>query len=88
MHNTLKIHDPPKYVKINTLNIEAMENVKLKIKSDDVYDRINKSPSADQNFNYDILYEEIICAKNKNMPNKLAKFNKYKHKKLTWITQI
>ena len=30
---------------------------------------------------------EILRAKNKHMPCKLVKFNKYKHKNSTWITQ-
>ena len=49
--NTVKIHFPPRYVKINTINIEAMTNVMDEIKSDDIYDRLNKSPTTDPNLN-------------------------------------
>ena len=39
------------------------------------------------NLNYNIMHEEIMRAKNKYMPIKTMKFNKYKHKNSTWITQ-
>ena len=43
MHNTVKIHSPPRYVKMNTPNVEAMTNVMNEIKADDIYDRLNKN---------------------------------------------
>ena len=46
-----------------------------------------KAIFADINLNYGIIHDEIVRATNKHMPCKLVKFNKYKHKKSTWITQ-
>ena len=34
-----------------------------------------------------MINADILRAKNKHMPCKLVKLNKYKHKKSTWITQ-
>ena len=85
MHNTVKLQSPSKYVKLNTLNADAMINVTNEIKLGNIYDFFNKNPNADPNYNYDIIYEEITRAK--HMPNKLVKFNRYKHKKSAWITQ-
>ena len=84
---TQKTVRPPKYVKINILSTEAMQNVRHEIKSDDIYNKLNKIPNANPNLNYDIIYKEILRSKNKHMPGKLVKFYKYKHKKSTWITQ-
>ena len=56
------------------------------IKSGNLYDKLNKNPTADPNCNYDIIYKEITRAKTLHMPNKLVTFNRYKHKKSTWIT--
>jgi hypothetical protein len=56
------------------------------IKSGNIYDKLNKNPTADPNCNYDIIYKEITHAKTIHMPNKLVKINRYKHKKSTWIT--
>ena len=42
---------------------------------------------ADTNRNHNIILDEINQAKNKYMMSKLVKFNKYKHKKSTWISQ-
>ena len=63
----------------------------LKVKEDlfstIIYEKIDISPTAVTNRNYNIILDEINQPKNKYMMNKLVKFNKYKHKKSTWITQ-
>ena len=66
---------------------QAMTNVKYEIRSDVLYNKLNKSLNADTNINYEIIHDEIARAKNKCMPSKKLKFNKYKHKKSLWITQ-
>ena len=35
----------------------------------------------------DIIFNDIVRAKDKRMPTKMMTFNKYKHKKYMWITQ-
>ena len=52
-----------------------------------IYEKLDISSTADTNRNYNIILDEINQAKNKYMMSKLVKFNKYKHKKSTWITQ-
>ena len=56
------------------------------IKSGNIYNKLNTNPTTDTNCNYDIIYKEITRARTIHMPNKLVKFNIYKHKKSTWIT--
>ena len=63
-----------------------MISVMNEIKSCNIYEKLNKNPTPDPNCNYDIIYKEITRAKTIHMPNKLVKFNRYKHKKSTWIT--
>ena len=87
MHDTEKLHSPPKYVKLNTVHADAMISVMNEIKSGNIYDKLNKNPTADPNCNYDIIYKNITRAKTIHMPNKLIKFYRYKHKKSTWITR-
>ena len=87
INTSLKTEPPPKFVKINVLNDDAMHKVKNEIKSYDTYNKLNKNPNADTNLNYDIIFNDIVRAKDKHMPTKLVKFNKYKHKKSMWITQ-
>ena len=57
------------------------------IKSDNIYDKLNKNPTADPYCNYDIIYKDTTRNKTIHMPNKLVTFYRYKHKKSTWITQ-
>ena len=68
MHNTVKLQSPPKYVKMNTLNADAMINIMNELKLGNIYETFNKNPNADPNYNYDIIYEEITRAKTKHMP--------------------
>ena len=66
MHNTVKLQSQPKYVKINTLNENAMINVMNEIKLGNIYEKLNTNPNADPNYNYDIIYEEITRTKTKH----------------------
>ena len=61
---------------------QAMPNVKHEIRTDVLYNKLNKSLNADTNINYEIIHDEIARAKNKCMPSKIVKLNKYKHKKV------
>ena len=76
-----------KILDLRLVSIEAMHNVRHEIKSEEIYNKFNKKPTADPNSNYTTLCNEILRSKNKHMPSKWVKFNKYKHKKSSWITQ-
>ena len=78
---------PPKLIKIKIVSEQAVTNVKYEIRSDVLYIKLNKSLNADTNINYQIIHDEIARAKNKCMSSKIVQFNKYKHKKSSWITQ-
>ena len=82
-----KTNPPPKFIKKYNTSDEAMLNVRHEIQSEELYSKLVKSCTADINLNYEMINDEILRAKNKHMPCKLVKFNKYKHKKSTWITQ-
>ena len=76
-----------KYIQINIQTDVAMEKVKNELIECDLYGKLDTCISADINANYDILHNAIKQAKNKHMPCKFIKFNKYKHTKSKWITQ-
>ena len=87
MDTTLKKQHPIKFIEINIQNKKAMLKVKEDLISSKIYEKLDISPMADTNRNYNIILDEINQAKNKYIMSKLVKFNKYKHKKSTWITQ-
>ena len=64
-----------------------MHNVKNELNSEKIYNKLNKYHKAYPILNYNIIHEEIMLATEKHMPIKIMKFNKYKHKHSTWITQ-
>ena len=47
-----------------------------------------REANADPNHNYEILTQQFQHAKQKHLPNKLTKFNKYRHKKNKWFTNF
>ena len=87
MDTTLKKQHPTQFIDINIQNKKAMLKVKEDLISTKIYEKLDISPTANTNCKYNIILDEINQAKNKYMMSKLVKFNKYKHKKSTWITQ-
>ena len=49
INTSLKTEQPPKFVKINLLNDDAMHKVKNEIKSYVTYNKLNKNRNADTN---------------------------------------
>ena len=85
--NNVQLKDkPPKYIAIRIQSEQAISNFVHDITSSDVYNKLNQSPTADTNVNYNMLHDVIKLAKDKHMPYKTVKFNTYKHKQSTWIT--
>ena len=74
-------------MQVNVHNKEAMLKVNNYVHSSDIYNKLDTKPNTDPNHNDNIIINEIKQAKNKYMTSNLMKFNKYKHKKSTWITQ-
>ena len=77
----------PKCIQINVQTEKAMTQVNNEINASEIYNKLDKSRSADTNMNYDIIHDAILIAREKHMPCKLVNFLKYKRKKSKWITQ-
>ena len=56
------------------------------MQSYNVISLMDNNVTSDPNDNYNILLEELKKAIDKHMPMKTVKFDKYRHKKETWIT--
>ena len=74
---------PPKYIKVTTQSYEAISNFANEIINADILERLNKTSNADPNTNYNILHDCIESAKNAHLPDKIVKFKKHKHKKIS-----
>ncbi len=57
-----------------------------KIQTSNILSDIKLNLTQDPNINYNIMHDVIQYAKTSHIPNKIVKFNKYKHKKSKWIT--
>ena len=64
-----------------------MIKVKHHLISSEINKKFDQNQIADINVNYDIFLDDIGKSQNKFITRRLVKYNKYKHKKSTWITQ-
>ena len=69
--------------KINEQSIKQMYD---QLVAQNAYDKLDKSMSSDPNLNYNTFANWLTSAKQKYLPLKKIKFNKYKHKINNWIT--
>ncbi len=86
--NNIKHKDhKPKYIKICKQDTEPVQRFQQEIIQSIEYVNLDDDYHVDPNQNYKILHEIIPQPKIKHMPDKLEKFNKYKHKLSPWITK-
>ena len=76
-----------KFVYVQDKSPSAVENFISDVQNRIENEPINSDLLQDPNLNYDILEAVVTDAKNKFMPFKKKKFNKYKHKLSPWISQ-
>ena len=80
------IKSNPKYVVIQKQDQVALEAFKNAISPESILSRINSSNWGDPNHTFEVISTEIKIAKDKFLPSKRVRFNKYKHKNKNWIT--
>ena len=79
------IHSP-KFVKVNTNDKDSLTKFYNHLAGIDFTAKMSQTPTSDPNENYDIFEKELCSAKEKYLPTKVVKFNKYKHRQSDWIT--
>ncbi len=72
---------PPKLIKITYQNPNSISNFQNELLELDIMSQFANNPTANPNYNYNILHNVIETAANKHLPLKTVKYNKYKHKK-------
>ena len=82
-----KLETPPKFVTIEQNDDASVNAFITEIESANILDKLDKSILYDPNKTYATIEKIIQDAKNRHMPTKTVKFNKYKHKMSNWITQ-
>ena len=75
-----------KFFKVNVSNDGAIESLIEDVRLSPIYENMNKDLLSDPNLNYDIMESIILNSKEKYLPSKTVRFNKYKHKLSPWIT--
>ena len=75
-----------KFIKIYPQHNLALRNIISDIHASDLHTDIDHNPTSDPNVTYKKILDVLEKAKHKHMSGKLVKYNKYKHKKSTWLT--
>ena len=71
--NYMKPANAQKYVKVETFNVEAIENFKTEIANLEIHDSLDKTLSRDPNDNYEIFSTLLQTAKSKHIPKRILK---------------
>jgi hypothetical protein len=74
------------YIKTYDNSQKAKDKFKQALASANILNQMENDLTKDPNGNYNKLEHIITSIKDKTMPCKMVKFNKYKHKKNDWIT--
>ena len=83
----VSLNVPPKYIKVQTNNPQSIQNFYQELNMTDITQTLNQNLNTDPNMNYNKFISIILKAKDKHLPIKTVKFNKYKHKLTHWVTQ-
>ena len=75
-----------KFVKVNVSNDAEIESFIEDVRLSQIYETMDKDLLSDPNLNYDIMQRTILNYKEKYLPSKTVRFNKYRHKLSPWIT--
>ena len=76
----------PKYINVSVNNETARENFRRDLDNTLEQTIFNRELLTNPNINYEKLNEILINCKEKHLPTKRVKFNKYKHKAAPWIS--
>ena len=75
------------YVTIQTNDDASLKNFVTELRNMNMTDSLNNNVYANLSKNYDTFIKLLQDAKDKHLPVRKIKFNKYKHKKNKWITR-
>ena len=75
-----------KFITVETKDDVSLNKFIDELKTGDIIAKMDHDVNADSNSNYKILAEQLQYAKEKHLPTRKLKFNKYKHKQQKWVT--
>ncbi len=75
-----------KYIEVESINPVSLSNFKNSVNKADILSKLDPSPFANPNTNYNVLANILSDSKKKHIPKKLKKFNKLKDIKEKWMT--
>ena len=79
------INNFPKCMEAENINPLSINNFKHALLKSKIYEKLANNPDSDPNQNYEIFSSALTEAKTNHIPKKTLRFNKYKHKKETWM---
>ena len=83
----MKNSETKKYIKIYKYDNTVLEKFKADLKALSIDKKFNYELDADPDGNYNILEKAILDLKERHFTAKTVRFDKYKHKKNSWITR-
>ena len=82
----ININHQSKYITVQENSSVAVESFVQSVHNSIINEQFNSDLTTDPNLNYNKLHDIIIDCKQRHLPLKRKRFNKYKHKISPWIT--
>ena len=82
----MNLPGPPKFVQIEKKDPQSVNNFYQELLNVNIMQSLDTDLSKDPNLNYETLHRILNQAKQKHLPIRTVKFQKYKHKFSPWIT--
>ena len=76
----------PDRIKVYVNTSKANNDFKAEIFQTCSIEKFDNKPDCDPNINYNILHDAITSALDKHLPARYVRYNKYKHKRESWMT--
>ena len=86
IENVPYIEKVPKFINIQKADPVSVDNFINELKEQNIYDYMHQTLDTNPNDNYKIFIRFFQLAKNTNLPLKIVRYQKRKHKKSKWIT--
>ena len=69
--NYTKANNAHRYIEVEVCNEHSIDQFRNEIANANIYDKLDLSPSANSNKNYELLAEQLQIAKSTHMPKKI-----------------
>ena len=78
--NYAKTNNARRYIEVKVSSEHSIDQFRNEFANSNIYNKLDHSPNANPNINYELLAEQLRIAKSTHVPQTIKRFNKRRHK--------